>query len=87
MLELGVPLVDTAEIYGPEFADGKGVTPSQPAPAWLPAKKPCTVPTPGSHNPARVAQNIAAADLRLTATDLDRTAEIVPDGGIGGRLS
>jgi diketogulonate reductase-like aldo/keto reductase len=36
--------------------------------------------------PGRVAQNIAAADLTLTAEDLARIAEIAPQGGIGGRL-
>jgi hypothetical protein len=35
----------------------------------------------------RSSQNIAAADLTLTADDLARIAEITPDGGLGGRLS
>jgi diketogulonate reductase-like aldo/keto reductase len=43
------------------------------------------VPIPGSRNPERVAQNITAADLELTADDLARIDEIAPEGGIGGR--
>jgi aryl-alcohol dehydrogenase-like predicted oxidoreductase len=69
------------------FAETKGVTLAQLALAWLLAKKDYIVPIPGSRNPDRVARNIAAADVVLTAEDLARIAEIVPDGGVGGRLS
>jgi aryl-alcohol dehydrogenase-like predicted oxidoreductase len=68
-----------------KLADSKGVTLSQLALAWLLAKKDDIVPIPGSRNPERVAQNIAAADLTLTADDLARIDEIAPEGGIGGR--
>ncbi|MGW6904855.1 aldo/keto reductase [Streptomyces sp. NPDC054940] len=68
-----------------KLAESKGVTLSQLALAWLLAKKDYIVPIPGSRNPERVAQNIAAADLELTADDLARIDEIAPDGGIGGR--
>ncbi|MFC3574376.1 aldo/keto reductase [Streptomyces yaanensis] len=68
-----------------KLAESKGVSLSQLALAWLLAKKDYIVPIPGSRNPERVAQNIAAADLRLTADDLARIDEIAPDGGIGGR--
>jgi hypothetical protein len=67
------------------LADSKGVTLSQLALAWLLAKKDYIVPIPGSRNPERVAQNVAAADLKLTADDLARIDEIAPEGGIGGR--
>ncbi|MFD7324756.1 aldo/keto reductase [Streptomyces sp. NPDC059875] len=66
-------------------AESKGVALPQLALAWLLAKKDDIVPIPGSRNPERVAQNIAAADLNLTADDLTRIDEIAPEGGIGGR--
>ncbi|MFF0285394.1 aldo/keto reductase [Streptomyces sp. NPDC005262] len=69
------------------FADSKGALLSQLALAWLLAKKDYLVPIPGSRNPGHVAQNIAAAGLTLTTEDLARIAEIVPEGGLGGRLS
>ncbi|MFJ8007390.1 hypothetical protein [Streptomyces fagopyri] len=50
-------------------------------------RKDYIVPIPGSRNPHRVAQNLAAVDLVLTAVGLDRIAEIAFDGGLGGRLS
>ena len=68
-----------------KLADSKDVPLSQLALAWLLAKKDYIVPIPGSRNPERVAQNIAAADLELTADDLARIDEIAPEGGIGGR--
>ncbi|XVU29921.1 aldo/keto reductase [Actinoplanes sp. CA-054009] len=68
-----------------ELAASLGVTLSQLALAWLLAKKDYIVPIPGSRNPDRVAENVAAADLKLTAADLARIDEIAPDGGIGGR--
>ncbi|MER7539050.1 aldo/keto reductase [Streptomyces sp. NPDC097704] len=70
-----------------ESAESKGVTLAQVALAWLLAEKDYIVPIPGSRNPDRVAQNIAAADLGLTADDLARIVEIAPDGGLGGHLN
>lgn len=43
------------------------------------------MPIPGTRNPARVAENVAAADLTLTEADLDRVDEILPDGAFGSR--
>jgi aryl-alcohol dehydrogenase-like predicted oxidoreductase len=68
------------------FAESRGAALSQLALAWLLAKQDYIVPIPGSRNAGRVAQNIAAADLTLTADDLTRIAEIAPEGGIGTRL-
>lgn len=69
-----------------KLAESKGTTLSKLSLAWLLAKKDYIVPIPGSRNPDRVAENIAAADLTLTAEDLARIAEIAPEGGIGGPL-
>lgn len=67
------------------LAEAKGATLSQLALAWLLAMKGYIVPIPGSRNAARVAQNIAAADLTLTNEDLARIDQIAPNGGIGSR--
>jgi aryl-alcohol dehydrogenase-like predicted oxidoreductase len=46
-------------------------TPAQVALAWLLAQQPWVVPIPGTRKLARLEENIAAADLELTATDLN----------------
>ena len=46
-------------------------TPAQVALAWLLAQKPWVVPIPGTRKLARLEENIAAADLELTTTDLN----------------
>lgn len=68
-----------------ELAEAKGITISQLALAWLLAQRDYIVPIPGSRNPVRVSQNIAAADVTLSAEDLDRINAIAPGGGHGDR--
>lgn len=68
-----------------ELAAGKGVTVSQLALAWVLTQRDFIVPIPGSRNPDRVAQNVAAADIELTADDLARIVAIAPAGGQGDR--
>jgi aryl-alcohol dehydrogenase-like predicted oxidoreductase len=46
-------------------------TPAQVALAWLLAQKPWVVPIPGTRKLTRLEENLAAADLELTATDLN----------------
>ena len=53
------------------IADDKGATPAQVALAWLLAQKPWIVPIPGTTKARRVDENVAAADLALTAADLE----------------
>ncbi|SIS09120.1 aldo/keto reductase [Microbacterium sp. RURRCA19A] len=65
-----------------EIARTKGATLSQLSIAWLLAQKEYIVPIPGSRNPDRVAENIAAAHLALTREDLIVINEIAPTGGI-----
>ena len=67
-----------------ELAKGKGISLSQLALAWILAKRDYIVPIPGSRNPKRVEQNVAAAKVKLTDDDLARIDEIVPNGAIGG---
>lgn len=52
----------------------QGVTPAQIALAWLLAQKPWIVPIPGSRKLERLDENLAAADIELTAEDLSDIA-------------
>ncbi|MFF0817691.1 aldo/keto reductase [Rhodococcus sp. NPDC003318] len=67
------------------FAESKGASLSQLSIAWLLARRDYIVPIPGTRNTARVAQNVGAADLTLTAEDLAHIDAIVPGGVQGGR--
>lgn len=53
-----------------QIATAKGATPAQIALAWLLAQKPWIVPIPGTIKLHRLEENLAAADLTLTADDL-----------------
>jgi aryl-alcohol dehydrogenase-like predicted oxidoreductase len=53
-----------------EIAAGKGATMAQVALAWLLAQKPWIVPIPGTRRIERLEENIGAADVHLTADDL-----------------
>ena len=62
----------------------KGATTAQIALAWLMAQKPWIVPIPGTTKLHRLEENLAAADVRLTADDLaeiERTAAAIPVEG------
>lgn len=48
----------------------KNATPAQVALAWLLARKPWIVPIPGTTKLHRMEENVAAADIELTADDL-----------------
>ena len=48
----------------------RSATPAQVALAWLLARKPWIVPIPGTSKLHRLQENVAAADLLLTAADL-----------------
>jgi aryl-alcohol dehydrogenase-like predicted oxidoreductase len=52
------------------IAGQKSATPAQIALAWLLAQRPWIVPIPGTTKPKRFEENIAAADVQLTADDL-----------------
>ena len=51
------------------IAGEKGATPAQIALAWLLAKKPWIVPIPGTTKRHRLAENVVAAQIELTADD------------------
>src|SRR4051794_21569797 len=52
------------------IAGRKNATPAQVALAWLLAQKPWMVPIPGTTKAPRLKENVAAADVHLTAGDL-----------------
>jgi aryl-alcohol dehydrogenase-like predicted oxidoreductase len=66
------------------IAERKGATPAQIALAWLLAQEPWIVPIPGTTKLHRLDENIAAADVELTADDLEEiesaAAEITAQG-------
>jgi aryl-alcohol dehydrogenase-like predicted oxidoreductase len=54
-----------------EFGKRKNATPAQIALAWLLAQKPWIVPIPGTTKLSRLEENLASADLKLSAEDLE----------------
>ncbi|MBA2682071.1 MAG: aldo/keto reductase [Ktedonobacteraceae bacterium] len=68
-----------------ELAKSKNITVTQLALAWLLAQGPDIVPIPGTRNPDRLAENLAAADVTLSSADLDRIHQILPNGAFGSR--
>jgi aryl-alcohol dehydrogenase-like predicted oxidoreductase len=61
-----------------KLAGEHSVTPGQLALAWLLAQGPDVVPIPGTRSRSRIAENAAAADLRLTEQDLAALDRAVP---------
>jgi aryl-alcohol dehydrogenase-like predicted oxidoreductase len=59
-------LVDLLKV----IAERKQATPAQIALAWLLAQKPWIVPIPGTTKRHRLAENLGAANVELTAGDL-----------------
>lgn len=55
-----------------ELARLKGATPAQISLAWMICKKPWIVPIPGTTNVGRMKENGAAADIVLTADEVQR---------------
>ena len=58
-----------------KIADEKGATPAQIALAWLLAQKPWIVPIPGTTKLHRLKENMRAADIDLSAADLENINE------------
>ena len=60
------PIIDLLNRIGGRL----GATPAQVALAWLLAQKPWVVPIPGTRQPHRLAENLASAEIELTAEDV-----------------
>jgi aryl-alcohol dehydrogenase-like predicted oxidoreductase len=71
------------ELVG-ELARAKGVTPGQLALAWVLAQGEDIVPIPGTKRRAFLEENVAAADLVLSAEELARIEAIAPRGVAAG---
>ena len=69
-----------------EIAQEKGITPSQLALAWVLAQGDDIVPIPGTKRRKYLEENIAAADVKLSKSDLARIEGAAPKGfAAGGR--
>ena len=66
------------------IAREKGCTASQLALAWVLAQGDDLVPIPGTKRRSYLDENVAAADVRLTAEDLARIDEVAPKGVAAG---
>jgi aryl-alcohol dehydrogenase-like predicted oxidoreductase len=68
-----------------DLAASKGIEVTQLALAWLLAQGDDIVPIPGTRSEKRLAENLGAADVTLTDSDLVRVLEILPHGSFGSR--
>ncbi|MEZ0447233.1 aldo/keto reductase [Cellulomonas sp. ICMP 17802] len=67
-----------------EVAQRRGATPAQVALAWLLAQQPWIVPIPGTRRLTRLDENLAAAELELTADDLAQLSSAADRIGVHG---
>jgi aryl-alcohol dehydrogenase-like predicted oxidoreductase len=67
-----------------ELARDKGVAPAQLALAWVLARGGDIVPIPGTTTRAHLEENLAAAEISLSADELARIDEIAPMGVAAG---
>ena len=58
------------------IAAAKGITPGQVALAWLLAQQPWIVPIPGTTKLHRLEENLAAADVTLTDSELNQLGDV-----------
>ncbi len=66
------------------IAAEKSVTPAQLALAWVLRQGQDIVPIPGTKRRTYLEQNVAAAQIRLTADDLKRIGDVAPKGAAAG---
>jgi aryl-alcohol dehydrogenase-like predicted oxidoreductase len=80
-LQHNQPVVDLLA----SVAQRKGATPAQIALAWLLSQRPWIVPIPGTRKLHRLEENLAAADVELSAGELteieDAASKIDVQGG------
>jgi aryl-alcohol dehydrogenase-like predicted oxidoreductase len=67
-----------------DIASRKGCTPGQLALAWLLAQGDDVVPIPGTKRIERLAENIGAAAVNLTAADVAEITQAVPADAVAG---
>jgi aryl-alcohol dehydrogenase-like predicted oxidoreductase len=66
------------------LAEEKGVTPGQLALAWVLAQGDDVAPIPGTKRVAYLEENVAAAEVELTADDLAAIEAVAPRAGFAG---
>jgi aryl-alcohol dehydrogenase-like predicted oxidoreductase len=79
-LERNLELLDALE----KIADARGVSAAQLAIAWVAAQGEDIIPLIGTKRRTRLAEALAALDLRLTPAELDAIGAAVPDGQVAG---
>ncbi len=67
-----------------QLAAAHAATPAQIALAWLLSRGEDIVPIPGTSNPARLAENLAAAELRIDKAELDRLSTAIDASAVAG---
>jgi aryl-alcohol dehydrogenase-like predicted oxidoreductase len=67
-----------------EIARENGWTPAQLALAWVLAQGPDIVPIPGTKRRKYLDENVGALEVELTAEDLRRIDEVLPQGAVSG---
>jgi len=67
-----------------EIARENGWTPAQLALAWVLAQGPDIVPIPGTKRRKYLDENVGALEVELTAEDLRRMDEVLPQGAVSG---
>ena len=67
-----------------DMAREKRITAAQLALAWVLTQAPNIVPIPGTRSIKRLDENIAASEIRLSTTDLQRLDRILPSGAAAG---
>jgi aryl-alcohol dehydrogenase-like predicted oxidoreductase len=67
-----------------QIAAERKVTPAQLALAWMLNRHHDVIPIPGTSSAERLAENVAAADIRLTQADLERIETVSPKGVVSG---
>jgi aryl-alcohol dehydrogenase-like predicted oxidoreductase len=79
-LSVNLGLVDVVRSVATEL----GATPAQVALAWVLAQGPDIVPIPGTKRVRYLEENVAAADLVLTDSQLERLSGAIPVGAAAG---
>ncbi|WP_367621044.1 aldo/keto reductase [Streptomyces olivoreticuli] len=67
-----------------DVAAQSGCSPAQAALAWILAQGDDIVPIPGTKKRRYLAENVSAADIVLSAEQLDSLRRAVPDGSVSG---
>jgi aryl-alcohol dehydrogenase-like predicted oxidoreductase len=66
------------------IADGKGVTASQLVVAWVLSRGDDVVPIPGTKQRRYLEENVVAAEVELTAAEIDDIESVFPQGASAG---